>query len=359
MIMYQVSISKLKPGMKVARNVFSSNGRLLIAEGTVLTYHYIRKLEIYEIASIYISDDKSNSNRDSFFNANTKNELIYKEAISAISDIMNKVKNSAEIDVKMLMGIVDEIVYEIMEDSFAFIQLNSIRDLDNYTYLHSIDVCIYSIILGKSYGLPQKLLNKLGTGAMLHDIGKGKVPSEILLKPGPLTYEEFEIMKKHTLWGYEAIMNCPNVDREIANIALNHHERWDGKGYPNGIRGYGIDYFSRVVTICDIYDALTADRVYRSRILPHEAAEYILNSIGTIADPELAKKFIKNVSIYPVGTTVLLNTGEIGRVTRINEEMPLRPVIQIFSNTDKDYSKKGYDINLMEKLTVFICDVIR
>lgn len=359
MIMYQIGISNLKPGMNVARNVFSSNGRLLIAEGTVLTYHYIRKLEIYEIDSIYISDDKSNSNRDSFFSVSTKNEVIYKEAINAVADIMNKVKNSAQIDIKMLTDIVDEIVFEIMEDSYAFIQLNSIRDLDNYTYLHSIDVCIYSIILGKSYGLPQKVLNKLGTGAMLHDIGKGKVPSEILLKPGPLTYEEFEIMKKHTIWGYEAIMNCPNVDKEIASIALNHHERWDGKGYPNGIKGYEIDYYSRVVTICDIYDALTADRVYRSRVLPHEAAEYVLNSIGTITDPELTKKFIKNVSIYPVGTTVLLNTGEIGRVTKINDEMPLRPVIQIFSNTNQAYHKRRYDVNLMEKLTVFICDVIR
>lgn len=355
--MYQVSISKLKPGMKVARNVFSSTGRLLIAEGTVLTYHYIRKLEIYEIVSIYISDDKSNFTGN--FNANSRSEIIYKEATNEVVNIMNKVKNSAEIDVKTLMNIVDEIVYEIMENSYAFIQLNSIRDLDNYTYLHSIDVCIYSIILGKSYGLPQAVLNKLGTGAMLHDIGKGKVPSEILLKPGPLSSDEFEIMKKHTIWGYEAIMSCSNVDKAIANIALHHHERWDGKGYPNGLRGYEIDYFSRVVTICDIYDALTADRVYRGRILPHEAAEYILNSIGTITDPELTKKFIKNVSIYPVGTTVLLNTGEIGRVTRINEEMPLRPVIEIFSNTNQDFSKRMYNVNLMEKLTVFICDVIR
>lgn len=355
--MEKVKVSDLKPGMKVYKNIFDKYGKLLLGEGTILKQHYIRKLELYGVAEITV--DKCSDVNDAESDIQTReSDIIYQEAFNAIKDVWLKIKNAQSFEPKVIAEVVENIIDKVTQDTQTFFRISSIRDVDNYTYLHSIDVCIYSIIMGRNLELDNKDLNRLGLGAMLHDIGKSKIPSEILLKPGPLTEEEFNIMKKHTNYGYEIITSNPNLDMVIANIALQHHERWDGLGYPGHLKGNNIDKFARIVTVCDIYDALTANRVYRGRILPHEAVEYIINNNGVIADPDLTKSFVQNVAVYPVGTTVLLNTGEIGRVAEVQSSMPLRPVVDIFSHRNSQKEIQEHKINLMEDLTIFIVDII-
>lgn len=355
--MEKVKILDLKPGMKVYKNVYDKYGKLLLAEGTILKQQLIRKLELYGVTEIQIDNENQINMGDGQFQT-SKVDVVYQEAFDAIKNVLNNVKNSQSIDTRLIAEVVESIVDEIVENTQIFLGFRSIRDMDDYIYHHSIDVCIYSVVMGKSMGLKRRDLIRLGLGAMLHDIGKGRIPSEILLKPGPLTEEEFNIIKTHTTCGYEIIKNSSNMDPSIANIALQHHERFDGKGYPAGLKGNKIDVFARIVTICDVYDALTADQVYRGRILPHEAAEYIVNNGGVIADPVLTKYFVENVAVYPVGTTVLLSTGEIGKISEIDSSMPLRPVIDVFGHRDSNKSILRHKINLMENLTVFIVDVI-
>lgn len=354
--MARMKLGDLKPGMRICRNVFDRYGKLLVAEGTILKPQYIRKLELYGVAEVYVDSD--NNAAESSEPENSRKDIIYQEAFTAIKDVMAKVKNGKNIEAEVLVDVVESVVNQVTEDSDSFLRINTIRDLDNYTYLHSIDVCIYSVIMGRNIGLSREELNKLGLGAILHDVGKIKVPSEILQKPGPLTSDEFAVMKNHTVYGYEIVSEIPNIDKAVAKIALNHHEHWNGNGYPRGIKGNNIDVFSRIVTICDIYDALTADRVYRGRILPHEAAEYIVTNKEVITDPALTKNFVENVAVYPVGAVVLLSTGEIGKVTEIHKSMPLRPVIDIFSHRDSKLGVERHNLNLMDNLTVFIVDVI-
>lgn len=355
--MDRIKVGDLQPGMKVHKNIFDKYGKLLLADGTVLKQQLIRKLELYGVLEVTI-DKNINDNSDIMDIQTSESDIIYNEAFNAIKDVMSNVKNAQTIDTKVVAEVVESIVNQVLQDSQTFLRLSSIREMDNYTYLHSIDVCIYAIIMGKNLGLDTKNLFKLGLGAILHDIGKGKIPTEILLKPGPLTEEEFNIMKNHTTYGYEIIKNCSNLDMITANIALQHHEHWDGNGYPLHLKEKDINVFARIVTICDIYDALTANRVYRGRILPHEAAEYIINNNGVIADPSLTKNFVENVAMYPLGATVLLSTGEIGRVSEIHNTMPLRPVIDIFAHRDSQKRISEHKINLMDELTIFIVDVI-
>lgn len=356
--MYKIDVSNLKPGMKVGKEVFNNVGRLLLSKGTILSNQFINRLELYGIKEIYVEDEITSLTKDYIQCRLSKNEAIYQDAANTIKNIMDKIRNNESIDITGLQDMVDEVVNEIMENTYAFIQLSSVRDLDSYTYLHSMDVCIYAIILAKSCGMSRSVLSKIGLGAILHDVGKGKVPPEILLKPGPLTKEEFDIMKKHTIWGYEIISGSYKIEESVSNMVIQHHEHWDGNGYPIGLKGNEIDLFSRIITICDIYDALTGDRVYRKRVLPHEAAEYIINTSGKITDPNLIKNFVKDIAVYPVGTNVILSTGEIGRVVGINKEMPLRPVIEIYSNVNSNIKVEGYYVNLMKDLTLFIDDVI-
>lgn len=355
--MERLKVEDLQPGMRVKNNIFDRYGKLLLAEGTILRPQYIRKLELYGVAEVVI-EKMSMSSIGSTKMQTSESDIVYSEAFDTVKDIMDKIRNSKSFDVAAVVDTVEEIVNQIVSDPQIFLRISSIRDIDNYTYLHSIDVCIYSIIMGKNMGLDIKNLKKLGLGAFLHDIGKAKIPNSILLKPGPLTEDEYEMMKNHTTFGYEILTNTPNLDRVVANIALQHHEHWDGKGYPRQLRELNIDIFARIVTVCDIYDALTGNRIYRGRILPHEAAEYVINNSGTIADPSLTKIFVNNVAVYPIGATVLLSTGEIGKVHDANPGAPLRPIVDVFGHRDPRARVYKRKINLMEELTIFIVDVI-
>lgn len=355
--MERIKVLDLEPGMVVEKNIFDKFGKLLLAEGTMLKQQHIKKLELYGVKEIAIEKD-NNVNLETSNMQTTESDIIYQEAFNAIKDILVKVRKSQSIDTGLIAEIVENIIDQITQDAQTFFRMTSIREVDNYTYLHSIDVCIYAIIMGKSLGLDNKNLHRLGLGAILHDIGKGKIPTEILFKPGPLTDEEYNIMKNHTTYGYEIITSISNLDTITADIALQHHERWDGRGYPGRLKGNNINIFARIVTICDIYDALTSNRVYRGRILPHEAAEYIISNNGVIADPALTKYFVQNVAVYPVGAIVLLSTGEIGRVSQVHDSMPLRPVIDVFGHRDPKQNITKHKLNLMEDLTVFIVDII-
>jgi HD-GYP domain-containing protein (c-di-GMP phosphodiesterase class II) len=339
-----VIISELVAGMKLAKDVYLPDGRILLLAGFVIKERYIRKLELFKVPFVYVTEEELATLE------NISEEKVYSEAFHSIKSIMVSVRQGKDIDVTAVRDTVGNIVQKVIKNETVFMQLTGIRDIDNYTFLHSVDVCIYSVITGRKMGLSNQQLTELGVGAVLHDIGKCKVPNEILLKPGPLTDNEFNIMKLHTVYGYEVIMNTPGLNKTVANIAYQHHEKWDGSGYPTGLCGEQIDKYARIVTASDIYDALTADRVYRKRDMPHMAAEYIVANSSVLIDPDIANVFIKNITVYPEGSIVLLNTGEIGCVIEANNNMSLRPRVKIIARKDGPPVFGTYTRDLMKEL---------
>jgi len=285
-------------------------------------------------------------------------ETVYTETFQTIKNVMDSVRDGGSIDLPVVKDTVDDIVRRILNDDNVFMKLSGIRDIDNYTYLHSVDVCIYSVITGKSLNLAADEICELGLGAILHDIGKCKIPLGILNKPSRLTASEYDIIKRHAEYGYDIACKTPNVSRRIADIALNHHERWDGTGYPSGKTGEKIDILSRIVALADVYDALTANRVYRKRFMPHEAAEYIMSNSSLHFDPILLKVFLDNIAIYPADTFVLLNTGEIARVMGAKGAPSLRPRVMVITRKDGPPVLSPYEIDLMTNPTIFITDIL-
>jgi len=337
--------------MKLKKHIFTSMGDLLLSKETILTDKYIRKLIFFQIAEIEIEEDL-------YEMPTTKDAEIYDEAFISIKEVMGQVSSNEKIDEELIKEAVTCIVDHIMDDPSAFMQLTGIRDKDNYTFLHCVDVCIFAVITGKNLDLPREVLIILGTAALLHDIGKSNVPDHILFKPDTLTKEEFDIIKKHTIDGYTIIKEKTNLGNLIATIALHHHEKWDGSGYPFGLKERDIHRYARIVTICDIYDALTADRVYKKKLLPHVAAEYIVANSNTILDPDLTRIFIENITIYPIGVKVILNTGEIGEVIKIDRSMPYRPKIRVLNHIDENKSIEPYCLDLIKNPNIFINEVI-
>ena len=322
-----VPIEFAKPGDCLAKTIFDNDGRVLLREGVTLTDIFLVRIKRLQIYSLYITDEYSEALIDDVI----KPEL-RQHAIKAIKETFysfekyNLYSNTTNFNEKKFAkekqtyfesigSIAKDIIDEIISKKNVMISLVDIKSMDNYTYQHSVNVAVLSLVLGVQLQLNQHELYTLCMGALIHDIGKVLIPKDIILKPGPLTDEEFKTIKEHTTKGYDYLRGCLEISAPSRIVALQHHEKVNGNGYPDNIKNKSINRFARIVAIADVYDALTSDRPYRKAMSPNDAVEYIFAHGDTQFDYEMVKAFSKAVVPYPPGTLVKLSTGDIGVVT--------------------------------------------
>lgn len=350
--MRRVNINSIQFGNKLARTIFNSEGGVLLSKGVELKECYIEKLKRYGIGEVYL-DDKISGGIEvgDVINEETRNE-----SVVLVKKMMNEYHFSTSIDVSRIKKMVNKIIDELLLNKDIIYNLSEIRSVDGYTFEHSVNVCILSLITGAGLGFDLNGLRELGTGAIMHDIGKLRVPRELLKKPSQLTVAEFEQIKRHTLLGFEMLKGSEKLSLVSAYIAFGHHERYDGSGYPLQLKGENIQIYARIVAVADVYDALTSDRVYRKKLRPNEVYEYITSLGINHFDPKVIESFVKFVTIYPEGTGVLLNTRERALVVKHNKMSPTRPVVRIIY--DDRMKKKGIlkDLDLSEQMNLYIVD---
>jgi HD-GYP domain-containing protein (c-di-GMP phosphodiesterase class II) len=229
--------------------------------------------------------------------------------------------------------VVESITASILRNPGALLGLLRIKSKDDYTFLHSVSVCTLLVAFCRSRGLDEETTYQAGLGGLLHDTGKALVPDHILNKPGRLTDEEFAVIKRHPRDGYEILMKTPAIGPIPLDITLHHHERRDGSGYPDRLAGDAIGELAQMAAIVDVYDAITADRVYHKGIPAAEALRKILEWSKCHFNPGFAQEFVRCVGIYPVGTLVLLESGRLGVVVEPHETSLLTPKVNVFYNT--------------------------
>lgn len=349
--MKKLLLSEAESGMRLAQDVILDDGCILLLKGFTIKSRYIQRLKAYKVANIFVEKDRVPVEEIS-------EERIYWDAYNNVKGIMKSVRMNEEVDIAHLKNTIKDMVQYIMNDDTVFMALSGIRDIDNYTFLHSVDVCIYSVITAKAMNLSLEEIQELALAAILHDIGKCKVPLSILNKPGKLTDEEFDIIKLHSITGMEIVEHLPGLNKKIARIICQHHEKWDGSGYPFGLKSYDIELPARIICIADVYDALTANRVYRKRFMPHEAVEYLMTKNDFQFDPRIIKSFINSIAVYPQGTIVLLNTGEVARVLPSRGMRSMRPKVSVISRKDGPPVLNPYVIDLRKNHTVFVVDIL-
>jgi len=338
--------------MRLARDVYTDDGRILLLKGFVIKPRYIQRLKAHKVDHVYVEEEIVPVSE-------IDEELIYEDVYCNIKSVMESARLDKPLDIKSLQETVYELARLILNDDTVFMALTGIRDIDNYTFLHSVDVCIYSVITAKALGMPIHEIRELALAAVLHDIGKCRVPQEILNKPGKLTEEEFLAMKHHSIYGMEIAEKTPGLSPNIPRIICQHHEKWNGTGYPHGLRSYDIDRMARIISIADVYDALTANRVYRKRYMPHEAAEYIMSQAEQHFDPYILDVFINSIAIYPENIIVMLNTGEIARVLSSRKGlMSMRLVVSVITKKNGPPVLNPYIVDLQKNPSVFIVDII-
>ena len=335
----------LREGLILGKSIYNNFGGLLLKEGSEIKQPYIEKILELGFQGLYIDDDIS---KDIEIENIISDELKLK-SISKLKNMFMNIENgkSTDKDIKDIGNIAEDMVDELIANRNVMLNMIDIKSFDDYTFFHSVNVAVLSIIVGIAINLNKNDLYKLAMGALLHDVGKVFINQDLLNKQGKLTDEEFEIMKSHSINGYRYIKSNFDVPVKSYIAVLDHHEKYDGTGYPNNKVGENISLFGRIIAIADVYDALTSDRPYKKSSLPANVIEYIMGGPGTHFDFDLVNVFLKKVAAYPVGTCVELNNGVVGIVVENYSNSSTRPKIRVLnSNSEEDvYINLRDDIN--------------
>ncbi len=376
----KVKVEQLKPGMFIhnfncgwLQHPFISN------QMKVKNEKIIEKIIGYGIREIYIDTDKGLDltdaqteeevkqeiqtelnklseikpeieNRVSFQKEIVKAREIKKEAKQIVQNIMEDVRLGRQVKVEKVNTIVEKMVNSIFRNKDALICLGRIKQTDEYTFLHSLSVCVLMLSFSKYLGFDYKAIHEIGVGGLLHDIGKMKVPLEVLNKREQLTEDEFKKIKEHVKHGCIILKQTPDISDTSILIAAQHHERADATGYPHGLEDEEISKYGHMASIVDVYDAITSQRCYRNAIEPTEALRKIFEWSIFHFNKEMVQHFIRCVGIYPIGSLVRLESGLLGVVIAHGNKSLLLPVVRIVYNVNKDSFVTPYDIDLSRQM---------
>ncbi|OLN28679.1 HD-GYP domain-containing protein [Desulfosporosinus metallidurans] len=351
---------KLPPGFLVLGNhvhvdLFDASGLLLLTRGQLMTKRIWERLvrkEVYTLKAERNPVIPTVNNNKSF------SKDLYWNIVGSIWSIYHEAKLITTQQISQTMVSIECIINEIKDKSiymdFNSLQIDMVRfkEHDYCTFIHSVNVAILATLTARELGYKGRRLRYLTMGAILHDLGKLKVPCEILNKSEPLTESELNLIKQHPIEG-EAMLRNADVLPSILRTVRQHHERWDGKGYPDGLSGIKIHLDAQIVAVADVYDALTADRPYRKALPPYHALEIIL-TVGKDFNPKVVEAFRKSLNLYPEDTIVTLNTGEIGIVVAVPTSFPTRPLVRLLFDSNGRYLNRETYIDLLYELTYFI-----
>ncbi|NLJ57000.1 MAG: HD-GYP domain-containing protein [Firmicutes bacterium] len=361
--MRKVPVWALKPGMKVARPIYDSRGALLLNSGVEIKKEYVHNLQIIGVPAVYIVDNIiPDVEIEDIILDDTR-----QKAKRLINDIAREARRQPGkksvprliLENKGIKNVLKEIIDQLLTNQNLIVNLADIRTADSYTFAHSVNVAVMAILTGISLQVPRSRLPCIGIGALMHDLGKIRISTNILNKRGKLTHAEFEEIKKHPRIGYEMFKTQRGcMDVASALMIYQHHERMNGSGYPEKLKGEEIHIFARVCAVVDVYDALVADRPYRAALQPHVAFQ-ILESSGEEFDIEVLRSFFQHIAAYPIGTFVGLSNGFIGIVTYNKAGFPLRPLVRVLCNKEEFEPLKPFELNLIEKINVVVEKVYR
>lgn len=328
-----IDISQCVPGMRLAVDVVNVFGTIIAIEGTTVDERVIKKLNLNKIESVYILESVRDKTQAEFNKS-------YKETTVKIKDMMKDIGSGGDIDLGIVNSLSDNVMGYSSKNGSVINWLNQVKEVDNYTFNHSVNVAVICYMIGKWLGYNEEKLTDLTHSGLLHDIGKAIVPDSILNKPGALNDEEFEEMKKHPVYGFRLVEKIKEIPKSVAYGVLMHHERENGKGYPMGAKGTQIHEFAKIISIADVYDAMTSDRVYHSKEAPLNVLGMIQRESFGVLDPKITIPFLTNIASYYIGDIVMLNTGEEAQISFINSYNIAKPIV-VIDNSVVDLSKEN------------------
>ncbi len=359
-----ISTRLLKKGMRIDQSVNDATGRALIEKGAFLDDFQIEYLQEKGVGGIYVSEGEADPDEIELQIPQYTRDLIQKER----KEDRSKVKLNKEVIERVGKGVQylfdntdaenlseatnnvsNELIKVISDSDAVAVDINLIKVSDEYTFKHSVDVATMAMIIGKNYGLEQEELRQLCTAGLLHDLGKSKIPLEVLNKPGKLTDDEFALMKQHSLFGFKILKDRDDFPEGIKLGVLQHHEKMNGRGYPQGVTEDKIHKYAKIIAVADVYDALVTKRPYKEGLPKRVAVEMIMAMTGEL-DITAMRSFLQSIILYPVDSIIHLSTGEPCKVVENNKLNALRPKV-VGLKTGKVYDLAN-DVNCASMIIV-------
>jgi len=340
----------VRPGMRLGRSVFDPNGRLVIAAGITLHQRLIDLLMKQGYASLYIADSFGDVDLPELVSLETRQEAtrcvadFMKEEAAFAARIAGKApferagdgnlvpKHRREMAFRVARA-AELLVSDVLSRSEAIIGLLDIKSLHDYTFAHSVQVALNSIVVGRVLGYGRDELGVLGAGALLHDIGKTVAPSRLWGDDADTLTGESEGVRTHPEAGFDILRNS-GLGLMAAHVAFQHHERWDGSGYPRGLKDTAILRCARICAVCDVFDSMTSDRPYKAACHPYDALSFVVANSGILFDPQIVDAFSRVVAPFPVATSVKLSSGEVAVVRRLHSHALDRPEVVVVKDPD-------------------------
>jgi len=346
--MRKIDLSMVLPDMLLGKSIYHYN-QLLLTAGINNIGRFSDSLLKLGITSIYVEDDISKDIEIS----DAISDSTRLKCKDALQDAINRFRVQGSFDMCSISEATSSLIDEILLRPDVLVCLNDIATTDDSTLVHSINTTVFSLLIGQQLKLSPIELKALAEGTILHDIGKTLVDPKVLYKNDRLSEPEFEIVKQHTIAGYELLKTNPLLTELSRIISLQHHERLDGSGYPYGLTADQIHPFAKIVAIADMYDALTAERCYRKSLTNYQAYQILAQESTIKLDAHLLGQFLKNIAIYPNGTLVNLSDGTRGIIKSQNPGIPFSPNVMVL-NTMNEKEVKLYDLDLSTTFNIVI-----
>ncbi len=321
--MLKIKVGSLKPGVKIGKDIYSFDGNLLLPKGATITNEHLEAFARRNLEEVFVMDTDSKVKSEKNF------EDVYAESLDITKSFMLEAKLGKTLEFNEIEDAVNMLVEQAFDQHGLFRQMRLMKEKDDYLYTHSVNVSLLCILIGRWLKCDNETIKDLGVSGLLHDIGKMFIDNTVLNKPGKLTPEEFEEIKKHTLMGYNLMNQYPWLNEEVANAILMHHERADGSGYPIGLKGYKNSFCAAAVAVADVYDALTSSRSYSNKLSPYTAAEVLWQDSFGKLDPRISKVFYDKITNFYVGNEVVLSNGMKGIVVFVDPSQPTRPIVMV------------------------------
>jgi HD-GYP domain-containing protein (c-di-GMP phosphodiesterase class II) len=366
--MKKILVEDLKPGMIYDKAIYVDRNNMLVPANVQVKEEDIKKLMTWGVSEVetagkLITGSNNTSERQALKIVENYNELlkkrkklieIYQATRTAVDRVYGHIRSDDQFDVDDLKKCIDDIIQITNENSNIFLFLYGLDEGKDYFVTHAINVTFYAISIGIALQYSMNSLRELGLGAILINAGMIKVPLYITRKQSNLTEQEFNQIKTHPLHGYKALKELAKLDDNVAKVSIQHHEQFDGKGYPRGLSGKSIDEYARIASIADGYESQISNRSYRSKVDFYNAMRNLLSSGVNKYDPDILRIFLSKMSVYPIGSIVEINDSSIGIVIGSIPEKPLRPLIKLIFDKEKNKLEDTIILNLLQETSYYI-----
>jgi len=375
--MKKIPVEDLKPGMIFDKPVYVDSSNMLVPSNSPIKESDIKKLMKWGVAEVEtagmlmkagtpmpagaLSDDSEKKIIDEYHDLLKRRKRlieVHSHARGSVNTAYNSIRKDKVFSTRELEESVTNIINLLQENNNVFLFLYGLDEGKDYSITHAVNVTFYAIIIGMALKYSRAKLNELGLGTLLIDSGMVKMPVYIVHKQSNLTEQEFNQIKTHPILGYKALRDLGQIKESVANITLQHHEQYDGKGYPRGLKGNDIDEYARISAIADSYEAQISNRSYKKKVYFYHAMRNLLSSGVNKFDPVILRVFLSRMSVYPIGSIVALNDSSIAIIIGSIPEKPLRPIIKLIFDKDGKRIEDTQIINLIENTSLYILKAI-